>query len=47
MAIAAKWNLTVWQLDAISAFTNNVLEELVYAYYPDGYKAGRILPSVD
>ena len=38
MAITAKWDLTVWQLDAISAFTNNILEELVYAYYPDGYK---------
>ena len=38
MAIAAKWNLTIWGLDAISAFTNNILEELVYAYYLDGYK---------
>jgi hypothetical protein len=41
MAIAAKWNLTIWQLDAVSAFTNNVLEELVYAYYPDRYKQNR------
>jgi hypothetical protein len=38
MAIAVKWGLTIWQLDAVSAFTNNILEELVYAFYPDGYK---------
>jgi hypothetical protein len=25
----------------VSAFTNNVLEELVYGYYPDGYKQNR------
>jgi hypothetical protein len=27
MAITVKWGLTLWQLDAISTFTNNVLEE--------------------
>src|ERR1700712_248158 len=37
MAIAAEFNLDIFQLDAINAFTNAILDELVYTKLPDGF----------
>lgn len=44
MAIAARFDLEAVQMDAISAFTNGILDEEVYTYLPDGFKLpGKIL----
>ena len=37
MAVAAKWDLELLQYDAVSAFTNSTLDELVYVHYPKGF----------
>ena len=37
MSIAAHFDLDIFQLDAINAFTNAFLDELVYIKVPDGY----------
>ena len=37
MAIAAHFDLDIYQLDAINAFTNAILDEEVYIKNPDGY----------
>jgi Reverse transcriptase (RNA-dependent DNA polymerase)/Pol polyprotein, beta-barrel domain len=38
MAIAARWNLEARQCDAVNAFTNSLLDEIVYIKCPDGFK---------
>lgn len=38
MALAARWDLEVRQLDAVNAFTNSELDELVYVELPEGFK---------
>ena len=38
MALAAKWDLEIRQLDAVNAFPNSELDEEVYVELPDGYK---------
>ena len=44
MAIAARFDLEAVQMDAISAFTNGILDEEVYTYLPDGFKIpGKLL----
>jgi hypothetical protein len=37
MAIAAYFDLDIWQFDAINAFTNSKIDELVYVKCPEGY----------
>lgn len=37
-AIIAKFDLDARSLDAINAFTNADLDEIVYVYYPEGFK---------
>ena len=37
IAIAAAWDMDLWQRDAISAFTNAVQPGKVYCYAPEGY----------
>jgi hypothetical protein len=37
MAIAAYFDLNIQQFDAINAFTNATINELIYVRYPDGY----------
>jgi hypothetical protein len=44
MAITAAFDLEAVQLDAINAFINGTLDEEVYTYMPDGFKApGKVL----
>jgi hypothetical protein len=44
MAITANFNLEAVQIDAISAFTNGVLDKEVYTYLPDSFKIpGKVL----
>lgn len=44
MALAAAFDLEIWQADAVAAFVNSHLDEIVYAELPDGFKQpGRIL----
>jgi hypothetical protein len=44
MALAAAFDLEIWQCDAINAFLNSYLDEIVYIQYPDGFKvAGKCL----
>jgi len=38
IAIAAKWDLEIKQYDAVNAFTNSPLDELVHVELPDGFK---------
>lgn len=38
MAIAAAFDLELWQADAVSAFTNSDMDETVYIEYPEGFK---------
>ena len=38
MALAARWDLEIRQLDAVNAFPNSELDEEVYVELPDGYK---------
>jgi len=37
MAIAAAFNLKIWQYNAINAFINARLDKPVYCYYPEGF----------
>jgi len=37
MAIAAAFDLEIWQADAVSAFTNSEVDETVYVEYPQGF----------
>jgi len=50
MALAARWDLQVRQLDAVNAFPNSKLDEEVYVELPDGYKlsgkVGRLLRAL-
>jgi hypothetical protein len=44
MAIAARFDLELKQYDAVNAFVNASLEDIVYMQMPPGYKnAGRVL----
>jgi hypothetical protein len=38
MAITAYFDLDTHQLDAINAFTNSNLDEIVYIQFPDGFE---------
>jgi len=38
IATAAKWDLELRQYDAVNAFTNGQMDELIYVWYPDGFK---------
>jgi len=38
MAIAAYFNLDIYQFDAINAFCNALIDELIYVRYPDGFQ---------
>lgn len=38
MAIAARWDLEVRQLDAVDAFTNSELDKVVFVELPEGFK---------
>ena len=38
MAIAAYFDLEIYQFDAVNAFTNAFLDEVVYVKYPDGFE---------
>ena len=50
IALAARWDLEIRQLDAVNAFPNNELDEEVYVELPDGYKlpnkVGRLLRAL-
>ena len=37
MAMAAYFDLDIQQFDAVNAFTNAAINELIYVRYPDGY----------
>ncbi len=37
LAIVAYFDLEIWQFDAVSAFTNAPIDELVYVRYPEGF----------
>ena len=38
MAIAARWDLEMRRYDAVNAFTNSDLDEVIYVEFPDGFK---------
>ena len=38
VAIITKFDLDTIQMDAVSAFTNSLQDEVVYIEYPDGFK---------
>jgi hypothetical protein len=38
MAIIAYFDLETVQLDAVNAFANSYLDELVYTEYPEGFE---------
>ena len=38
MAIAAAFDLEIWHLDAVNAFTNSSLDETVYCTYSPGFE---------
>ncbi|CRG92922.1 hypothetical protein PISL3812_10003 [Talaromyces islandicus] len=38
MALATAFDLEIWQCDAINAFLNSFLDEIVYIHFPDGFK---------
>src|SRR5438876_4639046 len=38
MAIAAAFDLEIWHLDAVNAFTNSSLDETIYCTYPPGFE---------
>jgi hypothetical protein len=50
MALAARWDLQLKQLDAVNAFPNSLLDEEVYIELPDGFKQtgmiGRLLRAL-
>ncbi|MFL5692379.1 MAG: reverse transcriptase domain-containing protein [Ktedonobacteraceae bacterium] len=43
MALAARWDLELKQLDAVNAFPNSLLDEEVYIELPDGFKQPRMI----
>ncbi|KAL4405393.1 reverse transcriptase domain protein [Colletotrichum abscissum] len=44
MALGARFGLRFWQKDAVNAFTNAWLDELVYVHYPPGFEEyGQVL----
>jgi len=44
MVIMVAFDLETWQFDAINAFTNSELDDLIYCKCPDGFKeAGKCL----
>ena len=44
MAIMAVFDLEAHQFDAVSAFTNSKLDEMVYCEYPEGFhQSGKCL----
>ena len=42
MAIAAAFDLEIWHLDAVNAFTNSTLDEVVHCAYPLGFEIQNI-----
>jgi hypothetical protein len=42
MAITAAFDLEVWHYDAVSAFTNSVLNKVVYYKFPERFEQARI-----
>jgi hypothetical protein len=38
MAITAAYDLEAFQLDAVNAFTNSYLDEIIYCVFPDGFQ---------
>ena len=50
MALAARWDLQLKQLDAVNAFPNSPLDEEVYIELPDGFRQsgmiGRLLRAL-
>ena len=50
MALAARWDLVLKQLDTINTFPNSLLDEDVYVELPDGFKqygiVGRLLRAL-
>src|SRR3954453_8890522 len=50
MALAARWDLLLKQLDAVNAFPNSPLDEEVYVELPEGFKqpgmVGRLLRAL-
>jgi hypothetical protein len=50
IALAARWDLEIRQLDAVNAFPNSELDEEVYVELPDGFKisgkVGRLLRAL-
>jgi len=38
MALTAAYDLEARQFDAVSAFTNNNLDEIIYIEFPDGFE---------
>ena len=50
MALAARWDLEIRQLDSVNAFPNSELDKKVYVELPDGYKLpnkiGRLLRAL-
>jgi hypothetical protein len=50
MALAARWDLLLKQLDAVNAFPNSPLDEEVYVELPEGFKQpgmiGRLLRAL-
>lgn len=43
IALAARWDLTLRQLDAVNAFQNSPLDEEVFVELPDGFKQGGLV----
>lgn len=46
MALAAAFDLEVWQVDVVNAFANSLLDEIVYIEIPDGHPlraSGKVL----
>ena len=47
IVIATKWDLTVWQLDAVSTFTNNILEDTHLRFLPGQVQGVWVLFTID
>ena len=37
MAIIAAFNLETWQCNIVNAFTNSLINKIVYIKFPDGF----------
>jgi hypothetical protein len=50
IALAARWDLEIRQLNAVNAFPNSELNEEIYVKLPDGFKIlrkmGRLLRAL-